>query len=124
MRVAGLGFRGAATFESLNDALERANGRDGGGVDALATAEVKAGLPAVRILAKALRLPLHAVSRAAMAAEETLTHSAKVEEKFGTGSVAEAAALAACGPGARLIGPRVISADGLATAAIAERDDE
>lgn len=118
MRVAGLGFRGAATFESLNDALERA----GGNVEALATAEVKAGLPAVRILAKALRLPLHGISRAAMAAQETLTHSSKVEEKFGTGSVAEAAALALAGPGARLVGPRVVSGDGLATAAIAESD--
>ncbi len=120
MRVAGLGFRGAATFESLNDALERA----GGNVEALATAEVKAGQPAVRILAKALGLPLLSISRARMGVEDTLTHSQRVEEKFGTGSVAEAAALAACGPGARLVGPRVVSGDGLATAAIAERDDE
>ena len=34
---------------------------------------------------------------------------------------AEAAALALAGPGARLRGPRAISADGTATAAIAER---
>jgi cobalt-precorrin 5A hydrolase len=119
MRVAGLGFRGAATFESLSDALERA----GGNVEALATAEVKAGQPAVRSLAAALGLPLLAISRARMAAEETLTRSPRVEERFGTGSVAEAAALAAAGPGARLTGPRVVSGDGLATAAIAERDD-
>ncbi len=120
MRVAGLGFRGAATFESLNDALERA----GGNVDALATAEIKAGQPAVRILAKALGLPLLSISRARLGAEETLTHSSLVEAQFGTGSVAEAAALAAAGPGARLLGPRVASGDGLATAAIAERDEE
>ena len=63
MRVAGLGFRGAATFESLNNALEKA----GGHVEALATAEVKAGQPAIRVLAKALRLPLHGISRAALA---------------------------------------------------------
>lgn len=120
MRVAGLGFRGAATFESLNDALERA----GGQVDALATAEVKAMMPAVRVLAKALGLPLHSVSRTALGAQTTLTQSAKVREKFGTGSVAEAAALAAAGPGARLLGARVVSGDGLATAAIAVRDEE
>ncbi len=118
MRVAGLGFRGAATFESLNDALERA----GGNVEVLATAEIKAGQPAVRILAKALGLPLLSISRARLGQEATLTHSVRVAEKFGTGSVAEAAALAAAGPGARLIGPRVVSGDGLATAAIAERD--
>ena len=120
MRVAGLGFRGAATFESLYDALERA----GGNVEALATAEVKSMQPAVRILAKALGLPLHSIPRARLAAETTLTHSAKVAERFGTGSVAEAAALAAAGPGARLLGPRVVSGDGLATAAIAIRSDE
>lgn len=120
MRVAGLGFRGAATFESLNDALQRA----GGNVEALATAEVKAGQPAVRILAKALGLPLLAISRVRLGAEETLSHSPLVEARFGTGSVAEAAALAAAGPGARLVGPRVVSGDGLATAAIAEREDE
>jgi cobalt-precorrin 5A hydrolase len=53
-----------------------------------------------------------------------MTQSARVRERFGTGSVAEASALAAAGPGARLLGPRVISGDGLATAAIAERKDE
>jgi cobalt-precorrin 5A hydrolase len=39
---------------------------------------------------------------------------------FGTGSIAEASALVAAGPGARLRGPRAVSADGTATAAIAE----
>ncbi|MFT4151918.1 MAG: precorrin methylase, partial [Paracoccaceae bacterium] len=34
-------------------------------------------------------------------------------------SVAEACALAALGPGARLAGPRSISGDGMATAALA-----
>lgn len=120
MRVAGLGFRGAATFESLNDALQKA----GGNVEALATAEIKATQPAVRILAKALGLPLLSISRARMGEQVTLTHSDIVERKFGTGSVAEAAALAAAGPGARLLGPRVVSDDGLATAAIAEGIDE
>lgn len=119
MRVAGLGFRGAATVASLGDALQRAGGK----VDALATADVKAHLPAIVALAKALGLPLLAISREGMAAEQTLTHSSFVEHKFGTGSVAEAAALAAAGPGARLVGPRSISGDGLATAAIAERND-
>ncbi len=119
MRVAGLGFRAAATFESLNDALQRA----GGDVSALATAEVKATQPAVRILAKALGLPLHSIPRTRLAEQKTLTHSAMVAERFGTGSVAEAAALAAAGPGSRLLGPRVVSGDGLATAAIAIRSD-
>lgn len=120
MRVAGLGFRGAATVESLRDALERAGGR----VAALATAESKAGAPVVQSLARGLGLPLLAISPARMAAEATLTRSRRVEARFGTGSVAEAAALAAAGPGARLTGPRVVSGDGLATAAIAERTEQ
>ncbi|RDW13157.1 precorrin methylase, partial [Paracoccus thiocyanatus] len=36
--------------------------------------------------------------------------------------LAEAAALAALGPGARITAPRVTSQDGMATAAIAEGD--
>jgi len=120
MRVAGLGFRTAATAQSLHDALDKAGGR----VDALATAEEKAGQPAIRALAGALGVPVHAIGRGRLSAEVTVSHSTKVSDRFGTGSVAEAAALAAAGPGARLLGPRVISADGLATAAIAERDDE
>ncbi len=60
----------------------------------------------------------------ALAAQPVLTRSERVAERFGTGSVAEAAALAAAGPGARLVAPRVVSTDGMATAAIAERTDE
>jgi cobalt-precorrin 5A hydrolase len=52
----------------------------------------------------------------------TPTQSQLVSEKFGTGSIAEAAALAAAGPRARLIATRVVSRDRTATAAIAEGD--
>jgi len=47
-----------------------------------------------------------------------------VPARYGARSVAEAAALAAAGPGARLVGTRVISDDRLATAAIAEGDGQ
>jgi cobalt-precorrin 5A hydrolase len=43
------------------------------------------------------------------AAGRCLTHSERVENRFGLPSVAEAAALAAGGPEARLIGPRLQS---------------
>ncbi|HZV10809.1 MAG TPA: precorrin methylase, partial [Novosphingobium sp.] len=46
---------------------------------------------------------------------------ARMIARFGTGSLAEALALVAAGPGARLIAPRHISTDGMATAAIAQR---
>jgi cobalt-precorrin 5A hydrolase len=120
MRVAGIGFRGAATVASLLDALERA----GGGAELLATASVKADAPVAQNLAVELGLAICGFGREALAKEDVLTQSAKVAERFGTGSVAEAAALAAAGPGARLLGPRVVSGDGLATAAIAIGRDE
>lgn len=123
MRVAGLGFRAAATAASLADALRRA---EAGGAPAvrLATDEGKAGAEVARAFAAGLGLPLVGVPRAALAAQTTLSHSENVAARFGTGSVAEAAALAAAGPGAWLTGPRVVSGDGLATAAIAERKTE
>ncbi|MCV2867743.1 cobalamin biosynthesis protein [Defluviimonas sp. WL0002] len=120
MRVAGVGFRQAATELSLIDAVQRA----GGGADLLATAEEKAGAPALCAAAARLGLAVQAVGRAQLGAQEVLGASARVAERFGTGSLAEAAALAAAGPGARLLGPRVVSGDGLATAAIAIGRDE
>jgi cobalt-precorrin 5A hydrolase len=118
MRVAGFGFRMGVTEASLNDALARAGGVVG--VTALATAEEKAeGLLALGLT---LGLPVIGVPRGALAAQAVLTHSPRVETLYGTGSVAEAAALAAAGPGACLLAPRAQSADGSATAAIAERD--
>ncbi len=118
MIVAGLGFRKDAGIDSLRDALARAGGQ---AAEALATAADKAEAPVIRALAAETALPLHAVPLEALRHQPTLTQSARVASLYGTGSLAEAAALAAAGPGARLIGPRVISQDGKATAALAER---
>lgn len=120
MRVAGFGFRSAATVASLKDALRLA----GGGADRLATATDKAAAPVFRAFAEAMQLPVLGVAREGLAPQPTMTQSARVAARFGAGSLAEAAALAGAGPGARLLGPRVVSGDGLATAAIAERMDE
>jgi cobalt-precorrin 5A hydrolase len=117
MRVAGFGFRKGATEAALADALQRAGGA--AGVTALATAEDKvAGLQG---FAATLGLPVIGLSNVTLAAQPVLTRSPRVSALYGTGSLAEAAALAAAGPGARLMGPRAQSADGTATAAIAER---
>ena len=66
--------------------------------------------------------PIKAVAAEMLVGIDTPTQSKLVVEKFGTGSVAEAAALAAAGPRARLIATRVVSQDRTATAAIAEGD--
>lgn len=116
MIVAGFGFRREATLDALSEALARAGGSEG--VTHLATLASKA--QGLEVLARALGLPVIAVPAEALRGVATVTRSERVEAMFGTGSVAEAAALVAVGPGARLVAARAVSADGTVTAAIAE----
>ncbi len=118
MIVAGLGFRKDAGIDSLRDALARIGGH---AAQALATAADKADAAVIQALAAERNLPLHAISLENLRNQLTLTQSARVQARYNTGSLAEAAALAAAGPGARLLGARVTSQDGMATAALAER---
>lgn len=122
MKIAGMGFREAAGIDSLRGALTAAGGADG--IVALATVAEKAGAPSLIALAAELHLPIWAIAPVVLAAVETQTRSDWVASRFGTGSVAEAAALAAAGPKARLLGPRAVSTDGMAAAAIAEGSDQ
>ncbi len=122
MKVAGIGFRGAATAVDLQAALALTGVR----VDALASVAEKAAAPAMQEFARNTGLPVIALQEQDVAGEKTLTCSPRIKARFGTGSLAEAAALAgarhgAAGARARLLAPRVVTADGLATAAIAER---
>ena len=121
MRIAGMGFRDKAGVDSLRSALMAAGGIDG--VVALATAAEKAQAQVLIALATELRLPICVIELPALAAVATQTWSDRVASRFGAGSLAEAAALAAAGPAARLLGPRAVSSDGMATAAIAEGMD-
>lgn len=116
MIVAGFGFRGTATLASLQDAFSRV----GGQADALAAPADKAAAECLIQLAQSLLLPVIPVAPEALQMQETATRSARVMAARGTGSVAEAAAMAGAGPGARLVQTRVISGDRLATAALAE----
>ncbi|MBR1087122.1 cobalamin biosynthesis protein [Bradyrhizobium manausense] len=120
MKVAGLGFRKDVTLASLREALVAAGGPDG--LAAVATVSDKADAEALRLLARECGVPIKAVPADVLATIDTPTQSQIVAEKFGTGSVAEAAALAAAGPRARLIATRAVSRDRTATAAIAEGD--
>lgn len=116
MIVAGFGFRIGATLAALQDALAKAGGADG--VTHLATLATKA--EGLADLAAAMDLPVLTLQSEALKGIETPTRSDRVAALFGAGSVAEAVALVAAGQGARLRGPRAVSADGTATAAIAE----
>lgn len=120
MKVAGLGFKKDVTLASLREALAAAGGLDG--LAAVATVSDKAGTEALRLLASECGVPIRAVPAKVLAGIATPAQSQLITEKFGTGSVAEAAALAAAGPRSRLIATRAVSQDRTATAAIAEGD--
>jgi cobalt-precorrin 5A hydrolase len=116
---AGVGLREGATGAAFADALARAGRRP----DALACLDSKA-TPALTDWATGLGLPLAHFTEQDIAGEQTLTCSPRIKARFGTGSVAEALALASARKGgyrARLIVPRVQSACGMATIALAER---
>ncbi|WP_299945774.1 cobalamin biosynthesis protein [uncultured Ruegeria sp.] len=117
MIVAGFGFSSSATLASLRTVLELA--AEGQNVNALATVADKNGHAAIAALAEATGLPIHFVPADDLAEQRTLTCSPRSRATYGTGSVAEASALAAAGHGARLISPRQISDDRLATCAVA-----
>jgi len=121
MRVAGLGFRRDVTLASLREALVAAGAE---GLAAVATVSDKSHTAALRLLAQEFNLPIKAIPAAVLAGIKTPTQSEFVRAKFGTGSIAEAAALAAAGARARLISRRTVSQDRTATAAIAEGDGE
>ena len=112
MRVAGFGFRQGASLASFQAALALT-----GGADALTTVEAK--LPGLSDLARTTGLPLIAVPKATLALHPR-PGSPRVKALYGTGSVAESAALAAAGPGASLTQPRLTSPDGQVVIAIAE----
>ncbi|WP_158964106.1 cobalamin biosynthesis protein [Chachezhania sediminis] len=121
MIVAGFGFRAAATADCLRDALKAAGG--GEHVSVLAAPEDKCDHPAIIALAHDLGVPLVHIPPRDLRSAPVETRSAVAFLFRGTGSVAEAAALSAAGPGARLLGPRAISEDRMATCALAEGDE-
>ncbi|WP_341860837.1 cobalamin biosynthesis protein [Gymnodinialimonas sp. 57CJ19] len=115
MIVAGFGFRTSATVDSLADAY----GRAGGGAGRLATTADKARSDAMIAFSAQSGVSLVGVFPDDLTKQATITLSTTSQKQRSVGSVAEAAALAAAGPGARLLAPRVISADRLATCALA-----
>ena len=118
MIVAGFGFRGAATVESLADAYAKAREAQREAQVAATLSDKTAGV--FEAFAAAQGLSLRAVREADLVVQDTVTQSFTSLAERGTGSVAEAAALAAAGKGARLLQVRVISSDGCATCALAE----
>ncbi|PIV74707.1 MAG: hypothetical protein COW55_08300 [Rhodobacteraceae bacterium CG17_big_fil_post_rev_8_21_14_2_50_65_11] len=116
---AGIGLREAADGAAFDDALALAGTRP----DALACLAAKA-TPALVAWASTQGLPLTRLDEHDIAGLETPTTSPRIAARFATGSIAEALALTAARKGghkARIIAPRVTSACGRATMALAER---
>lgn len=121
MIVAGFGFTSKASVDSLRAALSATGFSDQ--VDLLGAPYDKALQPCILDLARDRRVLIKTVMPAQLEAIQTSTQSVLSRLLRRTGSVAEAAALAAAGPGATLIITRKISEDRMATCAIAKGAD-
>ena len=115
MICAGFGFRQSATLDSLLNAYAKTGAK----ADSIATAADKAESAAFQAVAVELGLTVTSVTPDELETQATLSQSQASQAARNTGSVAEAAALAAIGPSAKLLSARVISDDRLATCAIA-----
>ncbi len=123
MIVAGVGFRRGVEVQEIVEIVTQALERAALPPDALgglATAETLAGVTAFISAADCLSVRAIAVPRAGLegAAPRVRTRSARAIAAYGVGSVAEAAALGAAGPGAMLILDRITSPS--ATCALAQ----
>lgn len=127
MIVAGLGCRRNCNADEIVEVVDTALASHGLAREALSAIAVTAGraaMPALEEAAREFGLPLLVPEPAALekAATGLLTHSLYSSQATGLGSASEAAALAAAGAGARLLGPRVVK--GPATCAIAIGDEQ
>lgn len=125
MIVAGFGCRRDAPAEDLAAALALAldaAGCDAALLAALAFPHFRRDHEGVRAMIAGNALPAHFIAQEALegAADRAVTHSQTVRRYTGITSIAESAALAAAGPGSRLLATRVKA--GGATCAIAQGD--
>jgi cobalt-precorrin 5A hydrolase len=112
----GIGCRAGASAEAIERLVREALARAGlAGADLYAPSR-KAG-PALAEAAARLGLELHYCDEAALpdVAAGVVSHSPRVAALYGVGSVAEAAALAGAGAGARIVVAK-FSADGVSCA--------
>jgi len=125
MIVAGVGCRKGVRAADVEAAITAAFARAGVAASELrliATSAAKGDEPGIAAAASAIGVPLVLVPQGDLAAAgmRAPTRSERVIALVGVPSVAEAAALAAGGPAARLIAPRV--AVGPATCALAKTE--
>jgi cobalt-precorrin 5A hydrolase len=122
MIVAGVGCRRGTPAPDIETAIRATLARAGVGADALdaiATAQAKGAEAGIAVAAKRFGVRVVLVPEAELkaASARSTTRSERVLALTGVPSVAEAAALAAAGPSARLVSPRLVI--GAATCALA-----
>ncbi len=122
MIVAGVGCRRGAPAADIEAAVRAALARanvSADALDAIATIAAKGDEAGIKAAAATLGVSVVLVSETDLKAarDRTETRSERVLALVGVHSVAEAAALAAAGPSARLVSPRVVI--GSATCALA-----
>ena len=127
MIVAGVGCKAGTSAREIGAAIGWALSQAGlasASLSLIATSAAKAKEAELAFAAHCLGVKLVFVPQADLeaAASRTLTHSERVLAATGVPSLSEAAALAAAGPGARLLAPRV--AVGAATCALAVSGDD
>lgn len=127
MIIAGIGSRKGVNVEDVLAAIEtavEAHGLAMSALSALATATLKQDEEAIPAAGRALSVPVIIVDDATLQAAEpgTLSKSDLSQAVAGTPSVSEAAALAAAGKGAKLLGPRTVV--GPVTCALAISGDQ
>jgi cobalt-precorrin 5A hydrolase len=118
--IAGIGCRKGVSAAQVGDAIAAALARAGlQHLDLIATPVAKGAEPGIVAAANALSVPLVLVPPRELenATPRTITYSERVVALTGLPSIAEAAALAAGGPSARLMAPR--TAVGPVTCALA-----
>jgi cobalt-precorrin 5A hydrolase len=125
MIVAGVGCRKAISAAQVGSAIDAAllhSRLEGSEISLIAVPAVKGAEAGIVAAAAARGVLLVLIAQDALEAADarTLTRSARSMDTLNVHSVAEAAALAAAGPGARLLAPRI--AVGPVTCALAEGD--
>ena len=116
MIVAGVGCRRGAPAPDIEAAIRAALDRAGVAPQTLhriATTAAKNGEAGIAAAAERLGVGVVLIANADLVAagDRAVTRSARVLALAGVPSVAETAALAAAGPSARLIGPRLVMGD-------------
>ncbi len=109
--IAGFGMTTQVSVEILLDLFTttlQTAGVEARAISGLATLAHHAKLPACKAAAAHLGLPIYPVAQEDLSGvdDRVITRSERVLRLFGTGSVAEAAALLVAGESARIIAPR------------------